>query len=389
MLVYFGYPYSTENQNKNKNNKYIHNHMNRLEQSLILSLRTLNKHPLVIFSASSVAQNNISKVDSDTNIGLIQLTKVKIPVLKDFIILIKMLKFIFHYTLRYRIIFIVINNHYHYQLPLLFLSLIRFKFSQINFLIDYPHVLVFKKFRLKKILEDLVSFYSFKRHRYYLFLAEPTNISMLFMNKVHHEVFQYPIEEAMRDNHHLIDYKNFLNSKRIIYVGALEKYYCVDFIIKLSRELVDNFIIEVYGRGSFLDYIIQEAATNKRLKYMGYIDENLIPDAVKGSFALLLFTCHNIHNYQVPSKLFQYLGYCTPIITNGFNSLESEYIKLLNPLENLSIDEVNNFIFKLSHSELVYRKVMNDLEKLTKIFIKEQDNNKVRIKKLIDKVKYN
>jgi len=385
-LVYYGYSYNPEVNNLELKN--LHSHMNKLEWAIMNDMRSLNEFECFFFSGSINTPSKNTRLNDLKPSMIYFLAKFRKPILRDLSIMVYTTMSIFKLLRKHDVVCIVINNHHHYQLPILIANIFSKRIKQINFLVDYPHSFIFEKKRLMHFIEDSLSEAFFSSHKSYIFLGKPYNHESLFPNMSNYINYQYPIIKDYLKPYNGSFIPNLSNKLIISYIGALEDYYCIDFLIELAQYLPHPFEIVVYGRGNKQKEIIKASSVIERLHYRGYLNEQELIVNTAGSFAFLLFTCGRVHNYQVPSKLFNYLPYKKPIITNGISTIGNRYLSKLFPIEEFSVTSVINRLIQMKDDNVYYMQLIKSLSELEKLLLVEEDENKVKLSNLIDKVLY-
>lgn len=381
IILYLGY-YLPEEKYVD-DDSLLQNHANRLEKSIIDNLRFNNLNEVIIMSGALEYIKSTQHYVKDYFIKKKNtITNSKLPYVRDVIIIFRVLVRILKLKKRNEIVFMTYNNHFHFQIPILVSNLIGKSCSQINILIDFPNLLTNRELRLKRLLEDLFSIRFYNKHKYYVFLSKPINLDYFFKFNPNYICYQYPIYETkQKSDESVIRIQQPL--KKILYIGAFENYYCIDFIIELAKILPVDMIIEVYGRGAKEANLIKSSMIYPNLVFMGFKEKQFIANQSKDAFAFLLFTCNEMHNFQIPSKLFLYMAFKKPIITNGIRSLDSTYNDYLNPIKNLNKEKVLESLIELSNSQEKYSKYCNDIVTLENIFKQDQISNLLKLNNLI------
>lgn len=371
-IVYLGYYFFEDVQGYNNNSTL--NHANRLEKSIIDDLNKMFHNYLLVLSGS-ILSNNIREINKyDFPFEIEFLTKSSLPYLRDIIIMFRVFKRILTLKKDYELILLTYNNHYHFQIPIYLSNLIGKLSPQINALIDFPNVVTRKKIRLKRFFEDIFSMIIYNRHKYYLFLSKPDEFNKRFKIQTKNINYQYPLYDGIINlSHPKIVAEQII--KRIIYIGALEDYYCSNLIIDLARTISNDMVIEVYGRGENAEIFKKESLINPRLIFGGFKSMEFIVDQARDAFAFLLFTCEEIHRYQIPSKLFLYLAFKRPILTNGIKILDPLLNEYLNPIIESTSDKILEVLVNISKQSELYDKYCYDLSQLESLLKSFQNKN--------------
>jgi len=372
-VIYMGY-YYLEDVEIYKNSFFL-NHANRLEKSIIDDLKKIFHNNLLVLSGSILSKETKKITIKDEFLFEMEfLTKSSLPYLRDFVIMFRIFKRILKLKKDYEIILLTYNNHYHFQIPIFLSNLIGKSSPQINALIDFPNIVTRKKIRFKRFFEDIFSMITYHRHKYYLFLSTPDDFISRLKIQVKHINYQYPLYDLDLKQ---LSYKKLVDQeiKRIIYIGALEDYYCSNLIIDLARTVSDDMRIEVYGRGKNAEVFRKASLINPKLIFGGFKSMDFIVEQAKDAFAFLLFTCEEIHRYQVPSKLFLYLSFNRPIMTNGIKILDPLLNEYLNPILEFRSDKILDVLVNLGEQSQLYNKYCNDLLQLESLLKSFQNKN--------------
>ena len=162
-----------------------------------------------------------------------------------------------------------------------------------------------------------------------------------FCPDVPHEIVEVGIELPGRQ----FDLKEFpRNNEKIIlmFSGAIEEYNGIKHMIEIVKNLPSNYELHVFGgaRGVGLtDYVIDESMRNNRIKYFGYQENSKVTGYQKLVHLLLnAKTAKDEHTsylaeYAMSYKLVEYLGSCTPIVTNIYGSVSTKIIPFLNVID--------------------------------------------------------
>ena len=117
--------------------------------------------------------------------------------------------------------------------------------------------------------------------------------------------------------------------KNIVYSGALVEYSGIMNLIEAMKYVNDKeVILDIYGKGQLMEYIIQCTQNISNVKYKGSVDNSTMKNIQSKAF--LLINPRPIDNpiskVTFPSKIFEYMISGTPVLTTKLNGLTDEYL---------------------------------------------------------------
>ena len=130
----------------------------------------------------------------------------------------------------------------------------------------------------------------------------------------------------MSDDGYAVSDKTY--PKVLMYAGGLEEQYGLKMLVKAFKKLPHQDIeLHIYGNGSYVDKLKQEAATDKRIVYWGVVPNEKIVEAECKATLLInpRFTTEKFTKYSFPSKNMEYMVSGTPLLTTKLPGMPEEY----------------------------------------------------------------
>lgn len=132
------------------------------------------------------------------------------------------------------------------------------------------------------------------------------------------------------------------SSRALMYMGSL-LYHGGALELAKAFSIVDDEKIELWLCGQGLSkQLMDVAALDSRIKIMGFLKEDELTLLAQRAFAFAnprpFWFAPNRINY--PSKLLHYLAFDKPIISTVTDGLHPDYLKILIPIENESINSI-------------------------------------------------
>ena len=180
--------------------------------------------------------------------------------------------------------------------------------------------------------------------------------------------------------------------RNIIYCGALTDYNGIDTLIDaMDLVVAPDIVLDIYGSGYLSDKVKIAADKNKKIRYYGRVDNDIVIQ--KQREAWLLVNPRKIHNLisevTFPSKTFEYLLSGTPVLTTPLNGYGEEYIPHMKFSRTDSSEDLAAAINKIAATS---QKQMDELANGARDFIiseKSWENQCRRIYKFLMKEECN
>ncbi|SEW39793.1 glycosyltransferase family 4 protein [[Clostridium] fimetarium] len=146
--------------------------------------------------------------------------------------------------------------------------------------------------------------------------------------------------------------------KNIVYSGALVEYSGIINLIEAMKYVSDKeVVLDIYGSGQIMEYVMQCADLTQNVKYHGKVDNNTMKK-IQGE-AYLLINPRPIENLiskvTFPSKIFEYMISGTPVLTTKLNGFTDDYMDTMFFVDSndpiILADKINE-IMSLSLGEL-------------------------------------
>lgn len=150
-------------------------------------------------------------------------------------------------------------------------------------------------------------------------------------------------------------YKRVLN-KNVFFCGALTEYNGIRNLIDAMNYVNADITLDIYGTGLLQEYVVNAAKNNPKIHYMGAVSNEEVIELQKNAWLLINPRIIDDHISKVtfPSKTFEYLLSCRPVLSTKLNCFDEEYSGLMfltgdTPME---IAESINRISKLDEQTL-------------------------------------
>ena len=153
-----------------------------------------------------------------------------------------------------------------------------------------------------------------------------------------------------------------INKEKIVctYIGKLDIANGIELLIESSKVLPPNIKIHVYGSGKFGKELME--LSSNQLVFHGFVSPDEVPSILKESDILLSprYPEGEYLRYSFPSKIFDYLSFCKPIVTFKLPCYFEELDTICIYLDNKNPEELVKKILLATSSN-------NDLEEDAKI----------------------
>lgn len=168
----------------------------------------------------------------------------------------------------------------------------------------------------------------------------------------------------------------FENKYIITYAGTLNFEYGLKILID-AFVLIDNPILQLYifGKGNLEKYIIDKSLKDPRIKFFGYLPNDLVFSQICNSN--LLVNPRPLNDYvsinSFPSKILEYMLSGVPFITTKIPTIPNTFDNFLNYFES---DDLNSVRYGLNN---IINQNQNELKRkatLGKDFIENNYNEK-------------
>ena len=146
--------------------------------------------------------------------------------------------------------------------------------------------------------------------------------------------------------------KNF-SRKNLVYSGALVEYSGIRNLIEAMDYINDKeVILDIYGSGQDMNYVMRCAENMSNVKYHGKVDNRTMKKIQSDAYLLInpRPTDNPISKVTFPSKIFEYMISGTPILTTKLNGLTDEYL--------------NNMFFVANNNPFLLAEKINEIMNL-------------------------
>lgn len=208
----------------------------------------------------------------------------------------------------------------------------------LGILTDMPNAYVDCENRSVPIQKRITQFLCEKCADYYLFLTEEMNSVVNKNNKPYTIIEGFADYEVGRRNNDL-DKKT--NPRVCMYAGGINKLYGLDMLVNgFIKADIPNCELHIYGDGPYVDELKQICEQNKKIKYLGILNNSEIIGIEERSTLLInpRYTSSEFVKYSFPSKNIEYMSSGTPILTTKLPGMPSEYYDYVYLLEDETED---------------------------------------------------
>lgn len=174
-----------------------------------------------------------------------------------------------------------------------------------------------------KIL-NAITWKNISRLKYAIVLNKNARKYMAKNNKV--TVVPGGIDQSLLGKFEYVSPKN----RDIVYAGALTEYSGVLNLIEAVNMIQNKEIgLKIYGAGPLSDEI--ERRSTNRIKYMGIVSIDVMRKILRESWVLVnpRSTKNFVSSVTFPSKLFEYIACCRPVISTEFDGMEEKIKELV------------------------------------------------------------
>ncbi|WIV12112.1 glycosyltransferase [Proteiniborus sp. MB09-C3] len=341
---------------------------NNMEKALLKNLYRIYGNDLFVISVTPRASFPRSKmiVNKRRNLmlenGLLlhSVGYINIPFIKQLSIMISILSILMNKIImkkncskREKTIVMTYNSASILSLPVYFTSMFA-KFCKICLVVDIPITFQKKRklyFMIAKGIDNFISLRTFKKYDGMVTLVERTVLD--FAPLVPYKLINYSLEKIES----IPSIEKKLNNKvNIVFTGALEEYYGVKEMVDLIESLPSNYYLNLYGKGSLVDYIDEKSKKNKRIIFHGLVaNDKAIEAQTNASLLLLIRTNEELNKYGLPSKIIEYLASGTPIISTKISSIPNELHRYINFIDNNTPESILSKVISITSDESVYQ----------------------------------
>lgn len=131
--------------------------------------------------------------------------------------------------------------------------------------------------------------------------------------------------------------------KIILYTGSINEAHGVRLLVEGFAASSCPAELWLCGRGDLEDYLTKVTATTARVKYLGFLQPDVVA-AIQSSCSLLVLTrdpAEAYTRYSFPSKLLEYLASGTPVLTTDLAGIPADLRVFLNIIEDFSIPSIS------------------------------------------------
>jgi len=177
------------------------------------------------------------------------------------------------------------------------------------------------------------------------------------------------------------------NKYIIMYAGSLQKNFGLENLLDAFMGLsLKNIELHIYGNGVLDTYIKRQSLIDKRIKFFGFVNHQIVLNAEKTADLLV-----NVRNpnesftkYSFPSKTFEYMMSGTPFLTTRLKGIPNEYYNFLYVIDDNEVSTIKKAIENIynTNTKLINKKIIEGVE-----FLLNKKNRVVQSRKLISFIK--
>lgn len=169
----------------------------------------------------------------------------------------------------------------------------------------------------------------------------------------------YLVVECFSTKNQFLVFNNnskFLNKRTVVYAGKLHKEFGLDILLESLQYINEEFSLDLYGEGNYVETIKQFAKNDKRIRYNGIVQNEDVKRIEANAFLLInpRTSQNSFTKYSFPSKTAEYLSSGTPVVMFKLPGVPSEYYRyVFSPEEETpqSLAKTITAVFKLSQDE--------------------------------------
>ncbi len=148
---------------------------------------------------------------------------------------------------------------------------------------------------------------------------------------------KWVLMEGSYDVSETINIKSIHKEKAIMYSGKLDKQYGINMLLDAFMQIEDPELeLWLTGGGNAEEYIRECAQRDKRIKFYGFIPsrKEVLNKQKRASVLInMRLPSEAASDYSFPSKLFEYMGSGTPVLSFRLGGIPKEYYPYLYPVE--------------------------------------------------------
>lgn len=314
----------------------------------------------------------------------IYLKFINLPIIKQFTIILSHFIELYKWNKKNKkekkIVLIYGTNPINSLVPILFKKILNFKVtvivSEINYYSYFDTSNLFKRLKkwiYLKILRTIENNYDG-----YILISK-------YMNEVINKNKKPSlIIEAICQQTSFNEISYFNRNKNIVYAGSLFKKYGISKLVEAFTRLnLDNFTLDIYGTGDYVDDIIEISKKNSKIRYFGTADNEIIKDIEKRAYLLVNPRPSNeaITRYSFPSKTIEYFSSRTACLITKLKGIPDEYFKYCYYFEDESIEGMANKIKQILQKDI---KELEEISNNAFNYVNVYKNTQKQTKKIIN-----
>lgn len=177
--------------------------------------------------------------------------------------------------------------------------------------------------------------------------------------------------------------------RNILYTGTLEKFACVDILVKAFMQLkLSNIKLTICGDGPLKQMICDAAKVDNRIDFRGLVSREEAMCLQKEASILInpRQPDGGITKYSFPSKTMEYMVSGTPMIGYKLEGIPDEYFSYYYTVNNNSEEELVSTLLKVLTKP---QEELNDMASSAYNFIKSSKSAKIQVCKIVDFLRNN
>lgn len=177
--------------------------------------------------------------------------------------------------------------------------------------------------------------------------------------------------------------------RNILYTGTLEKFACVDILVKAFMKInLTNVKLTICGDGPLKQMICDAAKVDNRIDFRGLVSREEALCLQKDASILInpRQPDGGITKYSFPSKTMEYLVSGTPMIGYKLEGIPEEYFSYYYTVNNNDEEELVSRLLEVLTKP---QEELNNMASSAYNFINSNKSAKIQVSKIIDFLRYN
>lgn len=160
----------------------------------------------------------------------------------------------------------------------------------------------------------------------------------------------YEVIEGIFDPPEVSNSKGDKKGKNIVYTGKLNRSFGVLELAKAFSEINDDSLrLVICGSGEDKDRIIEYAAKDKRIEYLGQVTPNKAAEVVDNAYVLVNPRKNDTEytKYSFPSKIIDYLATGNPVVAYRLDGMPERYENFIHFVPDNSVESLRDTMIRV------------------------------------------